>query len=71
MNRLSNLNSEIVDVLSRIERLSELEQLHASQPQPDALALEGYYRLREQYIQQLEELLLSINIRADIHLRAA
>ena len=71
MNRLPNLHSEIMDVLSRIERLNEMVQLHKQQPSVDSLAVEGYERLREQYISQLEELLTSLNIRADIHLRAA
>ena len=71
MNRLPNLHSEIVDVLSRIERLNEMIQLHEKQPSVDPLAIEGYERLRKQYISQLEDLLSSLNIRADIHLRAA
>ena len=71
MNRLPNLHSEIVDVLSRIERLNEMIQLHEKQPSVDSLAVEGYERLRKQYISQLEVLLSSLNIRADIHLRAA
>ncbi|QDK79496.1 hypothetical protein EXU85_13140 [Spirosoma sp. KCTC 42546] len=71
MNRRSNLHSEIVDVLTRIERLNDMVQLHEKQPSVDSLAVEGYERLRQQYIGQLEELLASLNIRADIHLRAA
>lgn len=71
MNQLPNVRSEIMDVLSRIERLNEMVQMHEQQPSVDALAVEGYERLRQQYISQLEELLISLNIRADIHLRAA
>ena len=71
MNRLPNLHSEIMDVLSRIERLNEIIQLHQKQSSVDSLAIEGYERLRKQYIGQLEELLASLNIRADIQLRAA
>ncbi|QHV96389.1 MULTISPECIES: hypothetical protein [Spirosoma] len=71
MNRRSNVHSEIVDVLNRIERLNELVQLHKQQPLVDTLTVEGYERLREQYINQLEELLASLNIKAEIHLKAA
>lgn len=71
MNQFPNVHSEIVDVLSRIERLNEMVQLHEKQPSVDLLAIEGYERLQRQYIRQLEELLASLNIRADIQLRAA
>ncbi len=71
MNRLNDIQDEMLDVLERIERLNVIEQLHQRQPLPDALALESYRRLRQQYIQQLEELLTSLNIGADIHLKAA
>lgn len=71
MNRLSALNSEIVDVLGRIERLNDMLALHQQQSQPDELAIEGYVGLRDQYIGQLEDLLLSLNIQADIKLKAA
>ncbi|WP_020603754.1 hypothetical protein [Spirosoma spitsbergense] len=71
MNHSSNLYSEITDVLSRIERLNELSQLHQQQSVPDFLAVEGYERLRGQYIKQLEELLKVLNIQADIQLKAA
>lgn len=71
MNHSSNLYSEITDVLSRIERLNELIQLHQKQSVPDSLAVEGYERLRGQYISQLEELLKALNIQADIQLKAA
>ncbi len=71
MNRLSALNSEIVDVLGRIERLNDMLALHQQQPRPDELAIEGYADLRAQYIGQLEDLLLSLNIQADIKLKAA
>lgn len=71
MDRLPNVHNEIIDVLTRIERLNNMVQMHEQQPSADSLAIEGYERLREQYISQLEELLASLNIRADIHLRAA
>jgi hypothetical protein len=71
MNKLPNLHSELLDVVSRIERLNSIEELHQSQPVPDTLALEGYQKLRQQYIEQLGELLASINIKADIHLKTA
>ena len=71
MNQQSNIHNEITDVLSRIERLNELIQLHQTQESVDALAIEGYERLRGQYFNQLEELFASLNIGADIHLRAA
>ena len=71
MNQSHNVHSEIMDVLSRIEQLNELVELHEKQPSVDSLAVEGYERLRRQYISQLEELLTSLNIRADIHLKAA
>ncbi len=71
MNSHSILYGEIVDLLSRIERLTDLVDLHEQQPNADLLAIEGYQRLREQYFRQLEELLASLNIRADIHLQAA
>ena len=71
MNKLSNLHSEVIDVLSRIERLNAIEDLHLSQPIPDALALDGYQLLRQQYADQLVGLLTTLNIKAEIHLRAA
>ena len=71
MDRLPNVRNEIIDVLGRIERLNAIVQMHGEQPSADSLAIEGYERLRDQYISQLEELLASLNIRADIHLRAA
>lgn len=71
MNQLPSLSNEIIDVLSRIERLNELIQLHGQQLSVDRLAVEGYERLRKQYINQLEELLTLLNIHADIQLRAA
>ena len=71
MNQHSNAHNEIIDVLSRIERLNTMVQMHGEQLSADSLAIEGYERLRGQYISQLEELLASLNIRADIHLRAA
>ena len=37
----TNLHSEITDVLSRIERLNELLQLHKQQPVADSMAIEG------------------------------
>ena len=40
MNRLPNVHSEIVDVLSRIERLNEMVQLHEKQSSADSLAIE-------------------------------
>ncbi|WP_375446473.1 hypothetical protein [uncultured Fibrella sp.] len=46
-------------------------ELHEKQPNADSLAIEGYQQLREQYFRQLEKLLASLNIRADIHLQAA
>lgn len=71
MNQSLNLRSEIIDVLGRIEQLNELIQLHTEQQPVDSLAVEGYERLRGQYIQQLEDLLSYLHIRADIQLRAA
>ena len=41
MNRLPNVHSEIVDVLSRIEQLNEMVQLHQEQLSIDSLAIEG------------------------------
>ena len=71
MNKLPNLHNEVIDLLGRIERLNAIEELHHNQPEPDKLALEGYQRLRQQYIDQLSRLLQSINIKVDFHLKAA
>ena len=71
METHTELHTEIVDVLQRIERLTAHIDLHERQSAVDSLSVEGYQRLREQYFRQLEELLASLNIRADIHLQAA
>ena len=71
MNKVSNIQSEMLDVLSRVERLNALEELHRSQPVPDLLALEGYKKLRQQYADQLVELLYTVDLKADIQLKAA
>ncbi|MBO0951707.1 hypothetical protein [Fibrella forsythiae] len=71
METHTELHTEIVDVLQRIERLTAQIELHEKQPNVDSLSIEGYQRLREQYFRQLEELLAALNIRADIHLQAA
>jgi hypothetical protein len=71
MTKLTNIQREMLDLVSRIERLNTLEEMHRGQPSPDILALEGYQRLRQQYATQLEDLLATINIKAEIHLKAA
>ncbi len=71
MDTHTELHTEIVDVLQRIERITVQIELHTQQDVVDSLSVEGYERLREQYFRQLEELLASLNIRADIHLQAA
>lgn len=71
METHAELHTEIVDVLQRIERLTAHIELHERQPDVDLLSVEGYQRLREQYFRQLEDLLASLNIRAEIHLQAA
>ena len=71
METHTELHTEIVDVLQRIERLTAHIELHARQDTVDSLSVEGYQQLREQYFRQLEELLATLNIKADIHLQAA
>lgn len=71
MNSVSDLHTELQDVVTRIERLNDLMALHRQQPEPDRLALEGYARLKRQYAEQLIERLQELELDVDIRWKAA
>jgi adenylate cyclase len=48
---------EIEDLLNRIARLNALIHLHEQQPAPDSLTIEGYQRMRQQFADELSQLM--------------
>lgn len=59
--------AEVDDILERIERLNHLIRLNKEQPTaPDKLAIEGFQRLRKQYITQLIRALNEFELEAQI-----
>lgn len=55
----NNPLDDIEDLLNRIARLNTLIHTHESQPQPDRLTIEGYQRLRQQFTNELSDLMLA------------
>jgi hypothetical protein len=66
--QLSNI---IEDILRRIERINNLIHTHESQDEVDKLAVEGYIKLKNQYKEQLNELLEQFELRVENFSNAA
>ncbi|MFN3848199.1 MAG: hypothetical protein ACK4NY_02165 [Spirosomataceae bacterium] len=66
-----NLSIVLEDILKRIERLNKLIHKHQELPTPDTLAIEGYQKLKEQYKEQLNELLAQFELKVENHSKAA
>lgn len=69
MQPTNNAFEDIEDLLERIARLNRLIHTHESQPEPDKLTIEGYQRLRQQFADELSELMrdsyeLSVSVAA-------
>lgn len=48
---------DIEDLLNQIARLNQLIHTHQAQPEPDQLTIEGYQRLRQQFAEELSQLM--------------
>lgn len=66
-----HITSALEDILNRIERLNILLHTHEEQEVPDLLAIEGYQKLKNQYIEQLKELLEEFELKVEIFPKAA
>ena len=54
---INNPLDDIKDLLNRIARLNQLIHTHQAQPEPDQLTIEGYQRLRQQFADELSQLM--------------
>ncbi|GAB3222558.1 hypothetical protein [Spirosoma arcticum] len=48
---------DIEDLLNHIARLNQLIHTHQAQSEPDQLTIEGYQRLRQQFADELSQLM--------------
>ncbi len=54
---INNPLDDIKDLLNRIARFNQLIHTHQAQPEPDQLTIEGYQRLRQQFADELSQLM--------------
>jgi hypothetical protein len=59
------LKEAISDLLSLIERANNSIIRHESIEKPDNLAIDGFKRIRQQYIDELNQLLLEFGLHVD------
>ncbi len=69
--RKNYLQHAIQDVLDLLEKTNSMIALHEAEAEPNALVLEGYLRQRQQFLEQLAELLQEYQVKVIIPKRAA
>jgi hypothetical protein len=65
------LQYAIQDVLDLLERANTMRTLHRAQPEPNELAIEGYERQRQQFLEQLADLLAQFEVEVLLPHKAA
>jgi len=67
----NHLQHAIQDVLDLLERANSMLALHRTQPEPNELAVEGYERQRQQFLEQLADLLAQFDVEVLLPHKAA
>lgn len=67
----NHLQHAIQDVLDLLERANSMLALHRAQPEPNELAVEGYERQRQQFLEQLADLLAQFDVEVLLPHKAA
>ena len=65
------LQHAVQDVLDLLEKANSMIALHQAQPEVNSIVLEGYQRQRQQFLEQLAELLQQYQVEVVVPKNAA